>query len=811
MKTLDSQLNTFRPVVTYERNLGRKSLTALRIIFFIVFISCLFTIIGTTFVHGEYSDMLLGLTLIFFALWLEQILLYCYHNSFYFRGFDSVIASGNKDNVGISYECAQILLENENDVTASFIKSDIGLEALIRCGIQTSELETFIKSNRAFLPAQTIPLSTTHYTDVFDLGHYLYMYDENFKQFLEDQVVTQEVFIGSLKFVVKNYITQKRKKRWWSRDRLSLHRGIGRGLSTGVPYELERFSYELPAGDIARDQNFSTPGHLRIIQKIEQVLARSRAANILLIGNAGTGALDLLSAVDARVGKGSGLNGLAGLEFLVLDYKQLLSTFTEKLLLETELQQIFNQATTAGTIVIVIPDISHFIEEAKLLDIDLPNLLTVYLGSPTLHIIATDTASNYHHNLRPLDTFTHRFEEVLLEDTNVLDTISILEPIALRQESRRGVLFTYTALISIAENAERYLVDGVMPERAIDLIHEIAQNAAHAGVVVITNNFVDAFVANKTGMPIGTISETEKDRLLNLENILHTRVIGQEQAVNAIARTMRRARVDIERTDKPIGSFLFLGGTGVGKTETAKALAYTFFGAETNMVRLDMTEFSAKHTLGHLIGDENGTGILTDKLHDYPYCVLLLDEFEKADPAVHDLFLQILDEGYFTSTHGVRVNARNTIIIATSNAGSDLIRKTTLIRSKQRNLDADIISHIIEAGILKPELINRFDSTIIFEPLTQTDLEGVAKLLLQELRVRVLKEGYHLQVTPDLLTKLVERGYDPQSGGRGMTRVLQDVLEEKIAKKIINGEVKRGGNLHLDVSDFSKAELEVPK
>lgn len=807
MKTINEHLDTFRPVMAYEQNIGRTSLTSLRIIFFIIFISCLVTVFATEQVGGEYSDALLGSTLIFFALWLEQILLYCYHNSFYFRGFDSQIGSGGKDATGISYEVAQLLLQNESDITAAFIESPLGLEVLVRSGLSPEACTSFITSNRTFLAASSVPLETNKTTDIFNLGEYIYMYDKSFKLWLESNAVTQTLFIGALQFVVKNYTSQKRTKRWWSRDRLSLHRGLGRELSVGIPYELERFSYPLTTYDMVIEQTAHTISHGQIIQKIEDVLARNRAANILLIGEGTTEGLDILASVQARVGKGSGLNALAGLEFFVLDYKQLLAAYPQKQEFENELSIILNQAAEAGTYVIVIPEISHFIKEAALFDVDIPELLSIYLALPTLHCIGIDTPHNFHAELHPIDSFVRRFEEILLEGSTVSDTIKILEPIALRQEKRRGVLFTFGALTKVAENADRYLTDGVMPERAIDLIHEVAQAAQKQGVVIIKSDFIDAFVATKTGMPVGPISEDEQDKLLHLEDILHERVIGQDKAVRAIARTMRRARIDIERADKPIGSFLFLGGTGVGKTETAKALAHTFFGSEDNMIRFDMSEYSDDHTIGHLIGDANGTGVLTDKLQEHPYRVVLLDEFEKAAESVHDLFLQILDEGYFTSNDGTRVNARNTIIVATSNAGSDLIRKTTTIRDNVPNLDSDIINHIIETRVFKPELINRFDSTIIFEPLEKHELANVAKLMIGDLTKRVMNQGYHLVVTPSLLMRLVDKGYDPKAGGRGINRVLQDVLEEKIAQKIISGEVRTGGYLNLDVTDFTEDEL----
>jgi ATP-dependent Clp protease ATP-binding subunit ClpC len=270
---------------------------------------------------------------------------------------------------------------------------------------------------------------------------------------------------------------------------------------------------------------------------------------------------------------------------------------------------------------------------------------------------------------------------------------------------------------------------------------------------------------------------------------------------------MRRARAGIQATDKPLGSFLFLGPTGVGKTETAKTLADVFFGGEDKLQRIDMSEYSGTDALTRLIGDGEQAGSLPTILREHPYCVLLLDEFEKARPEVHDIFLQALDEGIFTDSRGSKVNVRNTIIIATSNAGSQLILNTVQQRSDFAHLSQEIISHIIKTGEFKPELINRFDSTIIFEPLTLEEQTEVASLLLQELRERINDRGYQLEVSHDLLQKLVTIGYDPEFGARPMRRIIQDVIEEKIANQVIAGEVQKGDTLTLGLDDFSEQEL----
>lgn len=802
---MPQELDYFRSVIRYDATLGRTSLSTFRISFFILFILCsLSLILSAEINNGEYDEALLGSTLIFFALWLEQVLLFCYHNSFYYKGFDSIISSADKHTQGITYEVAALLLSNEADVTMGFSTSLLGSEVLVRCNISQIEVAHFLASNRVFIPSASIPL-IERTTTMYDIGNYLYAHDQSFSTFLTNKGVRPETYLGSLQFVETRHTQIKRQTRWWSRDRLSLHAGIGRSLSTGMAFNLDRFSTAVITPSFGN--NHYTPAELRHILTMEEILASDRASNILVITEDETRALTLLGELSKRVVHGSGLNALAGLRFRILNTSELLSAFLEKNAFETALIEILDQAAKTGTNVIIIPRMSNFVTACAHRGVSIPDILEVYLALPTIHCIGMDTSHNYHSVLQPHVGLLRRFEEIVFESTSLSDTLAILQPLVNRQESRRGVIFTYDAMVAVTKGAERYITEGAMPEKAINVIHDIAKDAQRHGTILITVPVVQTYLADKTGIPVGPISLEEKDRLLHLEQILGTRIVGQLEAVSAIARTMRRARVDIERSDKPIGSFLFLGPTGVGKTETAKALAHTFFGNESTMVRFDMSEFSAAHTLGYLIGDNNGTGMLTDKLQEHPYCLLLLDEFEKAHPSVHDLFLQILDEGHFTNTHGTHVNARNTIIIATSNAGSDLIRKTTAIRKSTPYLEEDVINHIIETKVFKPELINRFDSTIIFEPLSEKDLGSVAQLLLKDLSTRVLDRGYHIQITPELTNFIVTKSFTLKSGGRGLNRVIQDLIEEKIAQKIISGETNIGGYLTVSLSDFSAQEL----
>jgi ATP-dependent Clp protease ATP-binding subunit ClpC len=494
---------------------------------------------------------------------------------------------------------------------------------------------------------------------------------------------------------------------------------------------------------------------------------------------------------------------------IVLDTNRLFAVHRDKQALELTILQMFDEAAEAGNIIIVIENLSTFIREAEAMGVFIPELIDKYLPLSQLQVIATDTPGAYHMYIETLGAFTRRFSEILIDAPDLTATTRVLQNIALQNEMRYQTLFTYTALHTITTSADRYIVEGEMPDKAIELLVEVAVKAKQSNIGIITEDFVYKTVSDKTGIPTGPIQNNERDLLLHLEDRLHQQVIGQQKALDAIARTMRRARAGIQSSEKPIGSFLFLGPTGVGKTETAKALAKIFFGGEEKMQRIDMSEFSGDDALERLIGNGEGAGVLPNMLREHPYCVLLLDEFEKATQPVHDLFLQILDEGIFTDSRGTKVNARNTIIIATSNAGSQLILRTVQQRKELATLAQEIIDHIVKEGIYRPELINRFDSTIIFEPLTIEQQTEVASLMFGGLYKRVKERGYDISMNEELLNILVEKGYSPEFGARPMQRVLQDVIEEKIAQKIISGTVRKGDNISLTKEDFTEAELAV--
>jgi ATP-dependent Clp protease ATP-binding subunit ClpA len=301
------------------------------------------------------------------------------------------------------------------------------------------------------------------------------------------------------------------------------------------------------------------------------------------------------------------------------------------------------------------------------------------------------------------------------------------------------------------------------------------------------------------------VKAEEREKLLDLENILKARIVGQDEAVKTVSSAVRRARSGITNPDRPLGSFLFLGPTGVGKTETTKVLADVFFGESARILRLDMSEYSGADSVEKLIGSfgSGKEGVLSSLLRERQYGVLLLDEFEKTTPDVMNLFLQILDEGFFSDSSGRKVSARNLIIIATSNAGSDRIWSAMQAgKDLSREKDA-IVDDIVKSGVFKPELLNRFDGVVLFHPLTPAHLKRIAGLMLQKLHDRLAMQGINLAIDENLIDYVVGFGTDPKFGARPMNRAIQDKVEEAVARKILADSIPKGQEIRLNQGDFS--------
>ncbi|NCN12001.1 ATP-dependent Clp protease ATP-binding subunit [Candidatus Kaiserbacteria bacterium] len=813
MYTLKNSSKVYAPAIRLTSVIGRPTLSLLRSASFVGMTVSAVGAVGAWYIpfgsYAHFATPFLGSSALFAAFWLEQMLVFSYHNSFYFHGLNSLIGLDEEDISGATYDVAAAVLKYPHDVTLAFCTSSFGTQALLRSGISSEAVAQYLHKTRPKISTDMVVVPEEEMFSLIGLGKYLLAHDTSFKALFTEAGITENIFLGALRWVVGSYHQEKRRMRWWSKDNLSRTTGIGREWAYGTAYLLEKFSRDIKTSAVFSTLGADSSFAAEKVSEIESTLVRAKDSNVLIIGEAGVGKIDLVMEVAKRIQTGKSLDAISGRQLIVLDTNRLFAVHRDKQALELTLLQMFDEAIEAGNIIIVIENLSTFIREAQILGVFIPELLDEYLALPQLQIIATDTPGAYHTFLEPLGAFTRRFAEVLIESPDLSATTRVLENVAVQHEVKNNILFTYAGLHAVTIAADRYIVEGVMPNKAVELLIDIATKAQQTNTRIITEDFVYETVSEKTGVPAGPIQDNERELLLHLEDQLHQQVIGQQAALSAIARTMRRARAGIQATDKPIGSFLFLGPTGVGKTETAKALAKIFFGNEDKLQRLDMSEYSGEDALMQLIGNGEKPGVLPMMLREHPYCVLLLDEFEKATQSVHDLFLQVLDEGMFTDARGMRVNARNTIIIATSNAGSQLILKTVQQRKALVHLTQEIIDHIVQEGIYRPELINRFDSTIVFEPLTIAEQTDVASLMLGSLYDRIKNQGYDLQVSRALLDVLVEKGYNPEYGARPMQRVLQDVIEEKIAQKIIAGTVAKGDAIILEKTDFTDAELTV--
>jgi ATP-dependent Clp protease ATP-binding subunit ClpC len=476
---------------------------------------------------------------------------------------------------------------------------------------------------------------------------------------------------------------------------------------------------------------------------------------------------------------------------------------------------VLNDAVAAGNVILFIDNIEALFgggEGSKVGAIDAAQVIIPYLEHPGLFIIATTSTSNYHQYIETKKAISEKFEKIEVREPEKFNVIRILEDIVPEIERQTGIIITYEALKSIVELSDRYLYDKPFPEKAIGLLNDAAVFAASKGkkTVMITEH-IEELISTKTNVPIGEAMGNEKEKLLNLEKILHQRVIGQDEAVKVISNAMRRARAGMASSNKPIGTFMFLGPTGVGKTETCKALAEAYFGSEDSMIRFDMSEFQDIAGIYQLIGAPQGTpeaqagGKLTNAVRDNPFSLILFDELEKAHPDILNLFLQVFDEGWLTDSLGRKVKFNNSIIIATSNAGAQLIQESIKQGMSSKELKDNLMAYLQKEGIFKPEFLNRFTAVVNFNPLTQEQVVIITDKLIKALSRGLEQEkGIMLEIDQEAVIKLAELGYDPLMGARPIQRVIQKKVEDILARRMLSGEIGRGSVLKIGAEDIAE-------
>lgn len=543
-------------------------------------------------------------------------------------------------------------------------------------------------------------------------------------------------------------------------------------------------------------------GHDEEVDTMERILSRQKGNNILLVGEPGVGRKSLIYELARKSFYGESLPEVNHKRFVEFDIPFFLASIDNHEEMERVLERIFNEVIESGNTILVIPEIHNFMGgDSGPGRIDIFGMLAPYLSLPQFQIIGITDYGGYR-RLVDKSSVAPLFEKIEVVEMSEEDVIRYLQNMSLGLEYKYKKMISYPAIKKIVNYCSKYLTEKPFPEKATELLDEAMTYLVQTKENVLLPNHIAKLVSRKTNIPVGAMEKKEKDVLLNLEELIHERVVNQEEAVREISSALRRARSEISSGTKPMGTFLFLGPTGVGKTETAKALTDVYFGSIKKMIRIDMSEFQNLSDISRLIGSLEYKGVLTTKIKEEPFSLLLLDELEKAHPDILNLFLQVLDEGHLTDGMGRKVNFKNSIIIATSNAGSSMILDNIEKGLNWVTLKERLLRHLFSTSVFRPEFINRFDAVVLFSPLSRENLLEITQLLLKKIAKNLKERNIEFVITEELKVKIVDIGYNPTFGARQIKRVIQDKVENSLASALISGSLDKGSRFRIDPETF---------
>jgi ATP-dependent Clp protease ATP-binding subunit ClpC len=621
-------------------------------------------------------------------------------------------------------------------------------------------------------------------------------------------------------------------------------------------------------------------GRAREIERMIQILSRRTKNNPVLIGEPGVGKTAIAEGLAHRIVAGDVPETLTGKRLVTLDIGGLVAGTKYRGEFEERLKKVIDELKSAGNCILFIDEM-HMLVGAGAAEgaVDAANILKPSLARGELQCIGATTLDDYRKYIEKDAALERRLQPILVEEPSVEESIEILHGIRERYEEHHHLKISDEALRAAAVLAARYVADRFLPDKAIDLIDEAssrvrikrsatppslkeAQNGLESlrrekdqaissqqyelaadlrdrevklqdriatlegelgeggqevGPPVVTEEDIADVVSMWTGIPVARIASEEQARLLNMEDALRAKVIGQPEAITAIAKAVRRSRAGLKDPKRPIGVFMFLGPTGVGKTYLPRMLAEFMFGSQEAMIRLDMSEFMEKHNVSRLVGAPPGYigyddgGQLTDAVRRKSYCLILLDEIEKAHPDVFNTLLQIFDDGHLTDAKGRKVDFRNTIIVMTSNVGSDLIRRESALGfklNKEESKTAEDMHNRMKGRVMeelkrafRPEFINRIDNTIVFQTLSREDIRKIVELQIAELEKQLVLKGVTLEVTDACKDWIGEKGFDPIFGARPLRRVIQDEVEDRLSDALLEGRFQEGDRVKIDVQN----------
>jgi ATP-dependent Clp protease ATP-binding subunit ClpC len=626
-------------------------------------------------------------------------------------------------------------------------------------------------------------------------------------------------------------------------------------------------------------------GRVKEIERVIQILGRRTKNNPVLIGEPGVGKTAIAEGLAQRIANGDIPDILEEKRVMTLDIGLLVAGTKYRGEFEERLKKIMDEIRQAANVILVIDEVHTLIGAGAAEGaIDAANILKPALARGELQCIGATTLDEYRKHIERDAALERRFQPVMVGEPSVEETIEILFGLRERYEQHHKLKILDESLEAAAKLADRYISDRYLPDKAIDLIDEAgsrvrlinsqlppaakeldkemrqvlkdkddavrAQDFDKAGVLrdremeikaeikaiaqgkkadsesvddspVVTEEDIANIVASWTGVPVSKLTESESEKLLHMEDTLHQRLVGQDEAVRAISRAIRRARVGLKNPNRPIASFIFSGPTGVGKTELTKALAAYFFGSEDAMIRLDMSEYMERHTVSKLIGSPPGYvgynegGQLTEAVRRRPYTVVLFDEIEKAHPDVFNMLLQIFEDGRLTDAKGRTVDFKNTLLIMTSNIGSKVIEKgggglgfefAEDAVDSQYNRIRSLVNEELKQ-YFRPEFLNRLDEIIVFRQLTKDEVKQISELLLKDVFSRLAEKDIRIELTDRFKERLVEEGYNPSYGARPLRRAIMRLLEDTMAEEILSGKIQEGDTAVVDVDEDGKVQI----
>lgn len=566
------------------------------------------------------------------------------------------------------------------------------------------------------------------------------------------------------------YQNHLHKKAWWRLQNLLSIPPLARDWAVGYTPLLDEYTEDLTRVEY-QNHIKNVVGRKNEIERIENILIMNEEANVLIVGEEGVGKHTIVDALSKRIYEGSSSPILAYKRILKLNLEKILTAYTDQKQRENFLEDLFKEASDAKNVILLIENLDKYVGNGPdRVDLSLP--IEKYGKESAIQFIGITTPFFYQRFIFENDKINRIFSKLDVSEISALEAKSTLLEVAYLFEKKNNVIIPYETILDVIDKCEFYITYIPFPEKAFNLLDMACARGVQTHTHIITPEIIDIVLSEKTHIPTH-LTEGMRKKLIDLEKLLEERIIFQNEAVEKLSSAMRRSFILLGKRKKPLASFLFMGPTGVGKTETAKALSDIFFGSEKYLLRFDMSSYQSMGDIKTLISSlESGIpGLLSKAIRENPYAVLLLDEIEKADKDLLNIFLTLIDEGYFTDGFGKKVDCKNLIVIATSNAKADYFL---------------------------PEFINRFDGVVTYQPVTQESVFILAKKMIEGIKETMFKMyKIHIIVTDDTLKDLTQKGYDPQYGARNLQRVVAQELEDKIAQLILEKKVVEGGTIIL--------------